>query len=111
MVVQDKKRDISVFKSFGFTKAKINQIFLLLGILITLIGVLIGFLLAIILYYIQKEFGIIGLSDGFMIDAYPVQLRWTDFVVVSITVLSIGFLSSILPSRKASNLEITLKSN
>ncbi len=110
MLVLDKRRDISIFKSFGFTKRDINNIFLFLGVFITLIGIILGFLLALLLYYIQKEYGLIGLSDGFMIDAYPVQLRWTDFIIVTLTVLFIGFLASIIPSNKASNQEITLRS-
>ena len=36
-----------------------------------------------------------------MIDAYPIEIRWIDFVIVAITVMTIGYLASLLPSLRA----------
>ena len=81
-----------------------------LGIFITLIGIILGFVIGLSLYFVQKEFGMIGMPAGLMIEAYPVQLKITDFPVVIISVFLIGLLASILPSFKASSLPIELKS-
>jgi len=110
MIVLEKQKDISVLKSMGYTKKNIRNVFLSLGLLISLIGVVIGFIIALILYYIQKEYGAIGFTDGFLIDAYPVKLKITDFLITTTTVLFIGFLASLLPSKKAAESEVVLKS-
>jgi lipoprotein-releasing system permease protein len=110
MIVLEKQKDIAVLKSMGYTKKNIRSVFLSLGLLISLIGVIIGFIIALLLYYVQKEYGAIGFTDGFLIDAYPVKLRITDFIITTTTVLFIGFLASLLPSKKAAESEVVLKS-
>ena len=101
MIVLEKKKDIAILKSMGLTRAGIQQIFLLLGLLISFIGLIVGFGLGILLYWLQKEYGLISIPDGFMIDAYPIEVRWIDFVIVTCTVAVIGYLASLLPSFRA----------
>jgi len=110
MIVIDKRKDIAVLKSMGYGQKDVRYLFILLGILITVIGIILGFIIGVIFYILQKKFGLIGISDGFLIDAYPVQLKISDFLVVSLLVLLIGILASIIPSRKASTSEMALKS-
>jgi len=110
MIVLDKKKDITIFRSFGYSRQSIRNLIMTLGILITLIGIVLGFVIGLSLYFIQKEFGMIGMPAGLMIEAYPVQLKITDFPVVIISVFLIGLMASILPSFKASSLPIELKS-
>ncbi len=104
MIVLDKRKDIAVLKTLGMENSKISGIFLSVGGLITTIGLLIGFVLALILYFLQSKYGLIGIPDSFMISAYPIQLRPFDFVVVAFTVLILSVLASILPSIKAAKL-------
>ncbi|MBK9255303.1 MAG: ABC transporter permease [Saprospiraceae bacterium] len=101
MIVLEKKKDISILKSMGYTTKGINSIFLLVGMLISGIGLFIGFLLAIMLYLLQKYYGLISIPEGFLIDAYPVELKYSDFLIVTVTVLAIGYIASILPSVRA----------
>ncbi len=101
MIVLEKKKDISILMSMGLTKSSIRWIFLTLGFLISLIGLIFGFILSLILYWMQKNYGLISIPDGFLIDAYPIELRFIDFIVVSITVMIIGYLASLLPSIRA----------
>lgn len=110
MIVLEKQKDLSVLKAMGYTNSKIQGIFLFLGLMISIIGVVIGIVIALSLYYIQKEYGIIGFSEGFLIDAYPVKLKISDFVITTFTVLLIGFAASILPSKKAAESNMVLKS-
>lgn len=109
MIIIEKKKDISVLKSMGYSENKVKTVFLILGMMITGIGILIGFVLALILYFIQKEYGIIGVPASFLIDSYPIQLRMTDFLVVTATVAVIGCLISLLPAQKASKSSMFLR--
>ena len=101
MIGLDKRKDISILKSMGFTSHGVKWLFLTLGMMITVIGLLLGFAIALFLYYIQKEYGLIGVPASFMIDAYPVKLKLPDFLIVTLAVLVIGWLASILPANKA----------
>lgn len=101
MIVLDKQRDISTLKSMGATDALIRRIFLLEGLLLTILGMAIGFLLACGLYFIQKNWGIVTIPDGFMVSSYPISMRLSDFLPVCLTVMAIGVLAAILPARRA----------
>lgn len=101
MMVLEKKKDISILRSMGYETKHIRSIFMMEGMLITGVGIVIGIILALVLYYLQKEYGLVSIPDGFMINAYPIVLKWTDFVVVVFTVLGIGWLASLLPSYRA----------
>ncbi len=101
MMVLEKKKDISILRSMGLETGNIRNIFLMEGIIITGVGLIFGTVLALILYYLQKHYGLITIPDGFMISAYPIELKWTDFLIVTATVFCIGWVASILPSYRA----------
>ncbi|MDF1697079.1 MAG: FtsX-like permease family protein [Saprospiraceae bacterium] len=101
MMVLEKKKDIAILRSMGLETKNIRNIFLMEGIIITGVGLILGTLLALILYYLQKYYGLVTIPDGFMISAYPIELKWTDFVIVTATVVCIGWLASILPAYRA----------
>lgn len=103
MVVMDKKKDISILKAMGASDKLVRNIFLNEGILLTLVGMGIGFALALFLYFIQKQFGIVP-SPGFIVDAYPIEIRFLDFVGVSLIVFIVGLMASIGPSLKAASI-------
>ena len=100
MIVLDKKRDISILKAMGATSHQIYNIILYEGLLVSIVGSGAGVLLALILYFLQKQFGLIGFPEGFVVDAYPIVLRVFDFMVVGLTVLAIGLIASILPAKR-----------
>lgn len=101
MIVLDKQRDISMLKSMGATDGMIRRVFLLEGILLTLLGMGIGMALAGMLYWLQKQYGLITIPEGFLVTSYPISMRFTDFLPVTATVLGIGFLASLAPARRA----------
>lgn len=101
MVVLEKQKDISILKSMGASDNMIRNIFLNEGLLLCLLGVGIGFVLAIVTYLAQKFFSIVSIPGNFVVDAYPISLRLLDFVVSAAVVLLIGFLASIPPAFRA----------
>lgn len=101
MIVLDKQKDITMLKAMGTTDQEIRRIFLYEGLLLSALGILIGLFIGVVLYVLQKTIVIVSIPPGFIVDAYPIQLRFIDFIVVSLTVLLIGWLASIPASRRA----------
>jgi len=110
MMVLEKRKDIAILRSMGYDTNRIRSIFIWEGMLITIAGVVIGIVVALALYVAQKQYGIVGIPDGFMIDAYPIEIRLTDFVIIVVTVLSIGALASLLPALRAGQVGANVRS-
>ncbi|MBK7302133.1 MAG: ABC transporter permease [Saprospiraceae bacterium] len=109
MIVLEKRKDISILKSLGMTNHQIKKIFLLVGLGIGLIGLILGFFVAMLFYILQMNYALIRVPDEFIIDAYPIALRPEDFLLVSFTVLSIVFLASLLPTAKIKEIEAVFR--
>jgi lipoprotein-releasing system permease protein len=109
MIVLDKRQDISILKSMGATMRQVRDIILFEGVLICAVGVAAGIIVAVVFYFLQRQFGLVGVPEGFVVDAYPIVLRISDFVVVSVTVLAIGLLASLLPARKGAQVPAFLR--
>jgi lipoprotein-releasing system permease protein len=101
MIVLDKQKDISVLKSMGADDSTVRRIFLAEGLLLTFLGLGIGIVLAIVIYIIQKTWGIVTIPQGFLVDTYPIAMRLSDFVPIVLTVLGIGYLAALLPAKRA----------
>jgi lipoprotein-releasing system permease protein len=103
MIVLEKQKDITILKSMGATEKMIRNIFLNEGLLICLTGLVLGFILAMGLYayHIYTEGGLVPLPPGFATDRYPVALKISDFIIVAVTVISIGLLASMPAASRA----------
>jgi len=101
MLIIEKKEDIFTLQSLGANFKLIRNIFLYEGWMISIIGALAGLFLGTIICKIQLEYELIKLrgSGSFIIDAYPVDMHFTDLVSVFLTVLFIGFLAAWYPAR------------
>ena len=111
MIVLEKKKDISILKSMGAQDSIIRNIFLNEGLLLCSLGLILGFLLALILYlfHIYTEGGVVPLPPGFATDRYPIALKMIDFIVVAITVMVIGLLASLPAAFRAIRVETAMK--
>ena len=105
MIVLDKKRDIAILRSMGMTANNVQSIFLYLGAYLTAFGIILGFVLALIIYYLQVTVGIVKIAGDAIIEAYPVSIRITDFFVVFLVVFIIGSLASIAPALRAKKID------
>jgi len=103
MIVLEKKQDIAILKSMGATDRTIRAIFLQEGLLLCGLGMLAGYFIAVALYliHISLPYGLISIPQGFLVTAYPISLRAADFLVIALTVLSIGSLASLPPAFRA----------
>ena len=105
MIVIQKNRDIGVLLTMGFTPSDIKKIFVRQGFYIGLIGCGIGGGLGLLLSWLQKEFGLIELSNAFIINAYPVSINAVDVSIVLVGSLVLCLLASWYPARRASQVE------
>lgn len=111
MLVLEKQKDISVLHALGAGKTFIQRIFLNEGMLLALIGGGIGMVIASLIAWLQIKYHLIPLQGGsFLIDYYPVKLKWMDFLLVGTTVFVIAAIASWLPSKKAALQEFSLRS-
>ena len=114
MLMLDKRKDISVLWSMGASRSMIRRIFIAEGMLISVAGGVIGLLLGGLLAFLQQEFGFIRLGGGegtYIVDTYPVEVEWRDFIYVLITVLLIGALTVWYPVRQISRKYLSQRLN
>ena len=111
MLVLEKQKDIGVLHALGASRSFIQRIFLNEGILLALLGGGIGMIIAYTIAFLQLKFHLVPLQGGsFLINYYPVKLRWMDFFLVGTTVFVIALLASWFPARKAARQEFSLRS-
>jgi len=100
MLVIDKRKDIAILTSLGADKKLIQGIFFFEGMMISLTGCIAGIILGLLFCLLQIKFGLVKMgSTGSLIDAYPVSLRISDFVLVFLTVIGIAVIASGISSR------------
>ena len=100
MLILDKRSNAATLRSLGATDTLLSRIFVYEGCLIAFMGALAGLVLGIVLSLLQQEFGIIGLGDGqFVVDAYPVRVKFLDICLVFVSVIVVSAVSVWLPVR------------
>ncbi|MEX0813916.1 MAG: FtsX-like permease family protein [Chitinophagales bacterium] len=107
MLVLEKKKDISILKVLGADAAWIRKLFLLEGFFTSLIGAGGGMIFGFVICLLQIQFGIVKLqgSGSFVIDAYPVDMQWPDFVMVAFLVIGISLIAAYLPAKRAAAMQ------
>ncbi len=101
MLILEKKTDTAVLFSMGASKSLIQKVFIYEGIMVSALGGLAGTLLGALICFLQQTFHIVKLGGGgahYIIPYYPVQIRFTDLLVVLFTILVISLLTSIIPA-------------
>lgn len=105
MIVIQKRRDIGILISMGYSKSRIKSIFRKQGLYIGLIGCGIGGSIGFLLCWLQQEFGIIKLSSAFIISAYPVDVQMIDITIILLGSLLLCLAASWFPSKRASEIQ------
>ena len=100
MLVIDKLKDIAVLTSLGAGKKLVRRIFLFEGMMITMTGCIAGLFVGFLFCLAQQKMGLVKMSQEnlLMSNAYPIGFKWSDFVLVFITVSIFSFMASALSS-------------
>ena len=97
MMILDKRENLKTLFSLGLDVSKIKKVFFLQGMLLTVYGMIIGLVLAIIFVLLQKQFGFIKINASI---AYPVAFKWSNVLVVILTIFTLGFIASLIASSR-----------
>lgn len=100
MIIADKRNDIAVLRSLGAEDALLKAIFLRLGMAISVLGGFLGLLLGLLFCWTQITWGWLKLENS-VVAEYPVRILAADVLLVMVTVLVLGFLTSLYPAWKS----------
>jgi lipoprotein-releasing system permease protein len=110
MLVMEKQKDVQVLRALGADKGRVQQIFLMEGLLLGGMGAIAGGVLGGLICWMQQTFKLIPLEGGtFIISHYPVDVQTTDVVVIAATVILVTVTAAYFPSKRAASNEIALK--
>ena len=102
MMVMEKTKDIAVLMSFGVRQDQVRRIFLLQGLLISVIGTVIGLIAGYGLSWLGGHYRFIHLDASvYSIDYLPFAPRVWDAVIVATVSLGVSLIATLYPSRSA----------
>jgi lipoprotein-releasing system permease protein len=101
MLILDKRDDLQTLYHMGADLKLAQRIFLLEGLAISVGGAFVGMTMGAILCGLQQYFGLvkIGGGEGFVVEAYPVDMQLGDFMIVMGIVMVIGWLAASYTSK------------
>lgn len=101
VLVMEKQKDVAILRAMGAQGQDVRTVFLLEGIMWSLVGGVTGSVLGLGLSLLQQRYGFITLGGSFLMDAYPVQIYLPDILLVLSTVAVVGLLAAWYPARRA----------
>ena len=95
MLILDKKDNLKTLNQLGLPFQKIRKVFLLQGVLLTVLGGVLGIVLGIIIVFLQQQFQLVMITSYL---AYPVEFHWTNVLIVFLTLTILGYFASWIAS-------------
>lgn len=105
MMILEKKQSLKTLFNLGFTIKKIRNIFFIHGSIMTIIGSIIGLLIALLVVVIQKTFGLVPITPSL---AYPMSILLENFMIVFFTITVLGIIASKVASNRVTKKLIQL---
>jgi lipoprotein-releasing system permease protein len=99
MMILDKKGNLKTLYNLGVEVKDLRKIFLFQGTLLSVIGGLIGLFLGAIIVLIQQHFQVIMITPTL---SYPVIFSLQNVLIVLVTIVSLGFIASLIASSRVS---------
>jgi lipoprotein-releasing system permease protein len=90
-MVLEKRNNLKTLYNSGATHSEIKKIFYYQGLIITLLGGAIGLILGFLLMLMQQKFSVFMITSSL---AYPVSIEFSTFLIVSVTILTLGGVAS-----------------
>lgn len=114
MVVTDKRTDIAILRTLGFSPSSIVRVFLAQGLVIGWVGALLGIVAGVLLALnvptivpaLEQFFGFqIMPGDVYVVSQIPSDLRMSDVWKIAIMALVLTALATLYPATKAAHVE------
>ncbi len=99
MMILDKKGNLKTLFNLGTEIKDLRKIFLLQGTLLSVFGGIIGLVLGIIIVLIQQHFQLVMITPTL---AYPVIFSIENVLIVMGTIVTLGFIASLIASSRVS---------
>ncbi|PEQ13780.1 ABC transporter permease [Novosphingobium sp. PC22D] len=100
--VADKRKDIAILRSIGFSEADLQIVFVVEGIVLALIGVVFGWLLGTLL---MEILGSLRFSIGGEDERIPLDRTARQYAIAAAASFAAGTVAAWLPARKASRVD------
>ena len=105
MLVIDKKDDIKTLSAMGADASLIKKIFFSEGAIISFVGAIVGLFLGGLICFLQERYGLIKMGmESAIIDAYPVKMNLSDFILTAVAIIIITLVASYLPAQRAAKI-------
>jgi len=98
-MILDKKGNLKTLFNLGTEIKSLRKIFMLQGTLLSVFGGIIGLALGIIMVVLQQKYNLIMLTPTL---AYPVVFTLENVLIVMATIVSLGFVASLIASSRVS---------
>jgi lipoprotein-releasing system permease protein len=99
MMILDKKANLKTLLNLGTEIKDLRKIFLLQGTLLSVFGGIIGLTLGIAIVLLQQHFELVMITPTL---AYPVVFTIENVLIVLATIVSLGFIASLIASSRVS---------
>jgi lipoprotein-releasing system permease protein len=100
VLIMEKTRFIGTLKTLGATDRSIGKIFLLKAAWLISAGLLIGNIIVLVLYMMQKKYGFIKLNpDIYYVKEAVFDIGWVELTVLNVSVLVLILILLLLPAR------------
>jgi lipoprotein-releasing system permease protein len=99
MMILDKKGNLKTLLNLGTEIKDLRKIFLLQGTLLSLFGGIIGLTIGIAIVLLQQHYELVMITPTL---AYPVVFSFENVMIVLATIVSLGFIASLIASSRVS---------
>jgi len=106
MQIQQKRKNIAIFKAMGMPHKQIRRIFLIIGLSITFFGSSLGLGLAAIAGYFLEKYPFIQLPDVYFVSHLPARMDTEIFLAVFFCTILLGFIATWIPTNRTKKINI-----
>ncbi len=107
MTVMNRRGEIALLLSLGATTAEVKKVFLYLGVVIGISGIVAGIFFGLSTIWVLSTFEIITLpKDVYPTSTLPLDLSIQDFILIVFGAFGIVIASSYYPAKKASEVDV-----
>ncbi len=107
ITVKDKQKDIAILRAYGASPSFIRSIFIRQGMLVGIVGTMLGNIIAFLISLLLTKYKIITLpEDIYFMDRLPINIDYSVYLIVSLCAVIITFFASLYPSNQSAKLNI-----